>query len=121
MHIHVVKSGETLWQIANYYGVSVASITQINGLQDPNRIVVGLALVIPTEDVYYTVQPGDTLWAIARRYGTTVEFILQNNQIADPGNIYPGMVIYIPALRYRVQPGETLGKLLKDMEFLCKI
>lgn len=109
MHIHVVQAGETLWQIANYYGVSVASIAQINGLQDPNRIVVGLALVIPTEDIYYTVQPGDTLWTIARRYGTTVEFILANNQIADPGNIYPGMVIYIPAVRHQVQPGETLG------------
>jgi len=111
MHIHVVRAGETLWQIANYYGVSIESITVINGLQDPNRIVVGLALVIPTEDIYYTVQPGDTLWAIARRYGTTIEFILQNNQITDPGNIYPGMVIYIPAVRHRVQPGETLWQI----------
>lgn len=66
-------------------------------------------MVIPTEDIYYTVQPGDNLWVIAQRYGTTVEFILENNQIADPSNIYPGMVIYIPAVRHQVQPGETLG------------
>jgi spore germination protein len=108
MHIHVVNAGETLWKIANYYGVSVASIAKINGLLDPNQIIIGLALVIPTEDVYHTVQPGQTLWSISQQYGTTIEFILQNNQIANPNNIYPGMVIYIPAFRYRVQPGETL-------------
>lgn len=108
MHIHVVNAGETLWKIANYYGVSVASIAKINGLPDPNKIIIGLALVIPTEDVYHIVQLGQTLWSIAQQYGTTIEFILQNNQITNPNNIYPGMVIYIPAFRHRVQPGETL-------------
>ncbi|NLC68114.1 MAG: LysM peptidoglycan-binding domain-containing protein [Clostridiaceae bacterium] len=108
MHIHVVRAGESLWQIANLYGVSITSIARINGLTDLGRIVPGLALVIPTEDIYYTVQPGDTLWTIAQRFGTTVGFIMQNNQIADPNSIYPGMVIYIPAIRHQVRPGESL-------------
>ena len=111
MLIHVVKAGETLWQIANNYRVSITSIVEINGLLDPNRIVIGLALVIPTEDVYHTVQPGETLWGIAQKYGTTVQFILQNNQITDPNNIYPGMVLYIPAISHRIQPGETLWQI----------
>mgnify|MGYP000901063011 CR=1 FL=1 len=32
MLIHVVKPGETLWQIANRYRVSTASIAEVNGL-----------------------------------------------------------------------------------------
>ncbi|HRU42256.1 MAG TPA: LysM peptidoglycan-binding domain-containing protein, partial [Candidatus Diapherotrites archaeon] len=108
MLIHVVKPRETLWQIANRYRVSTASIAEVNGLPDPNRLVVGQALVIPTEDIFHTVLPGETLWKIAQTYGTTIQAILQNNQIANPNNIYPGLVLYIPALRYRIQPGDTL-------------
>jgi spore germination protein len=108
MLIHVVKPRETLWQIANFYRVSTASIAEINGLPDPNRLAIGQALVIPTEDIFHTVLSGESLWRIAQSYGTTVQAILQNNQIPNPDNIYPGLVLYIPALRYRIQPGDTL-------------
>ena len=111
MLIHVVSAGETLWQISNYYHVSVESIVEINKLLNPDNIVIGLALVIPTEDIYYIVKPGDSIWRIAQEYGTTVDLILRNNQIANPNAIYPGMVIYIPAIRHRVQPGETLSQI----------
>jgi spore germination protein len=107
MFIHVVTPGESLWEIANRYDVSVSETAEVNGLPDPSRLVIGQALVIPSED-YDTVQPGDTLWEIARTYGTTVQTILQNNRIADPDRITPGMVLYLPALRHRVMPGETL-------------
>lgn len=108
MLIHVVRAGESLWQIANNYRVSIASIVDVNELQYPNQLVIGQALVIPTEDVLHTVSQGETLWRIAQRYKTTIQTILQNNQISDPNNIYPGLVLYIPAPRHRVQPGETL-------------
>ena len=108
MFIHVVTQGETLWQIASQYRVPMTDIITINELPDPNRLVIGQALVISSEDVFYTVKPGDTLWKIAQAYGTTVQTIAQNNQIANPANIYPGMFLYIPAVRYRVQTGDTL-------------
>lgn len=108
MLIHVVRPGETLWQIANNYRVSIASIVDVNELEFPNRLVIGMALVIPTEDVLHTVSQGETLWRIAQIYGTTIQTILQNNQISNPNNIYPGLVLFIPAPRHRVQPGETL-------------
>lgn len=109
MLIHVVKAGETLWKIANYYRVSIPSIIEVNGLQYPNQLVIGQALVIPTEDIFHTVEQGETLWRIAQRYRTAVQTIVQNNQIANPNNIYPGQILYIPAPRHRVQPGETLS------------
>jgi LysM repeat protein len=45
--IHVVKSGETLGQIAQMYGVTVAAIMRANNLSNPNLIQVGQRLVIP--------------------------------------------------------------------------
>ncbi|MDH4207895.1 MAG: LysM peptidoglycan-binding domain-containing protein [Anaerolineae bacterium] len=45
--IHVVQQGETLSEIARTYGVSAEQLAQANGLDDPNAISVGQALVIP--------------------------------------------------------------------------
>jgi len=108
MIIHTVSSGQTLWTIANIYGVSVASIIETNELTYPNRLVIGQALVIPTEATYHTVRTGESLWSIARTYGVTVQSIIQRNQLSDPDRILPGQVLYIPAPRYRVQSGDTL-------------
>ncbi len=108
MFIHVVKAGESLWQIANRYNVPIAPIIRANGLINPNVLVVGEALVIPAEDMIHVVGPGDTLWQIAQRYGVSLSYILENNSIPDPDNIRPGLVIYIPATSHRVAPGESL-------------
>jgi LysM repeat protein len=45
--IHVVQAGETLSEIARTYGVTTEAIVQANGLDNPNAISMGLALVIP--------------------------------------------------------------------------
>ncbi len=45
--VHVVASDETLWQIALSYGVKVADILEMNGLQaNTNAIYVGEKLII---------------------------------------------------------------------------
>lgn len=108
MLIYVVKPGDTLSQIAGLYRVSVASIVEVNGLPDPNLLLVGQSLIIPTEAAVHTVSYGETLWSISQRYGTTIQNIVQFNQIADPNNIYPGMTLYIPAPTHTIRYGETL-------------
>ncbi len=113
MFIHVVKAGESLWQIANNYHVPMAPIILANGLTDPNVLVVGEALVIPMGEVVYIVKPGDTLWKIAQNYGVSVQYILQNNSIANPNIISPGQTIYIPVMRYSVMAGDTLWKIAR--------
>lgn len=111
MVIHVVSQGQSVWSIANYYGVSVGDIVNVNGLANPGNIVIGQALVIPVEAVYHTVRPGESLWRIAQSYGITPQEILRYNQLPDPNRINPGDVLFIPAPRHRIQPGETLGQI----------
>ncbi len=108
MLIHVVRPGETLWQISSFYRVPVSRIVEVNELPNANLLLIGQALVIPTEDTIHTVRSGDTLWRIAQNYGVSIQSIVQANDIENPSNISPGLRLFIPALRHRVQRGEAL-------------
>jgi len=50
MTVHTVRPGDTVFRIARSYGVSMQALAQANGLSDPDRIIVGQALVIPGAD-----------------------------------------------------------------------
>jgi LysM repeat protein len=47
---HTVQVGETVWGIATANGLSVDAVAAYNGLSDPNLIVVGDTLEVPTAD-----------------------------------------------------------------------
>jgi murein DD-endopeptidase MepM/ murein hydrolase activator NlpD len=46
---HIVRRGETLWSIAEYYGTSIEALRRINRLRDADHVVVRQKLQIPTE------------------------------------------------------------------------
>jgi peptidoglycan DL-endopeptidase LytE len=45
---YTVKAGDSLWKIATAHGVSIADLVQENRLQNPNVILVGQKLWIPS-------------------------------------------------------------------------
>ena len=45
--IYQVKSGDTLWAIADRFGTSVSELVFTNAIANPNLIYVGQVLVIP--------------------------------------------------------------------------
>lgn len=47
VYLHRMRAGETLFSIANTYGVSVASIAAANDIRNPNYIFAGQVLRIP--------------------------------------------------------------------------
>lgn len=46
--LHVVEPGDTLLRIAGQYNVSLELMIELNRLEDPNRLEVGQAILIPT-------------------------------------------------------------------------
>lgn len=97
MIIHTVSRGESVYRIAQKYDVSVQEIAEANQLNNPSRITIGQALVIPVDYIRYSVKSGETLYLLARRYGTTVSQILSvNPDITNPSKIYAGQSIIIP-------------------------
>jgi murein DD-endopeptidase MepM/ murein hydrolase activator NlpD len=52
--IRRVASGDTLWDIARVYGVSVEAIVSANNIEDPKDIKIGQLLIIPGADLSST-------------------------------------------------------------------
>lgn len=96
MQIHVVQPGQTVYGLAQAYRTTMQAIIQANELQNPERLVVGQALVMPIYGRFYWVQPGDSFWSIAQRYGLNMNTLAKLNglNINDPLAI--GTQLYIP-------------------------
>jgi len=95
MQIHVVQKGQSLYGIAQAYGINYQEIAQANELVDPSRIVVGQALVIPITGSFHWVQPGQSLYVIARLYGMTVNELAQINRLSITQSLQIGQRLYI--------------------------
>lgn len=112
--IHVVKSGDSIWGISRQYGVSANRMIRVNGLENPNKLVIGLALLIPEPYFQYKVQPGDTLGKIANQFGVMINEITQINHLTNPGNLYQGQRLTIPIIFHRViTDSETLNDIAR--------
>lgn len=106
MVIYTVRQGDSLYSIAQQYGVPMQMLIDDNRLANPERLVVGQTIVIVTDSITHTVAPGESLFSIARRYGVTVATILEANpDITNPAVIYPGQSIVIPV------PDRKLGNI----------
>ena len=79
MPIHVVKSGETIYSIAQLYGVSADRIVYDNELAAQQNLVPGQALLILMPSRVHIVREGQTIEQIAEEYSITVKNLYQNN------------------------------------------
>ncbi len=108
---YVVRSGDSLGRIAKDYGVTVAELTALNRLANPNKLRAGQKILLPGEHTIkppapkrvaskpkpaavapvsesgsgvkvYVVQSGDSLSKIAKRHGVTIAALKQANNLS---------------------------------------
>lgn len=87
--IYVVKRGDSLWKIANDYGVTVDALKELNNLTT-NGLQIGQQLIVPAQasdtpanEIVYTVKKGDSLWTIAQQYNTTISALKTRNNLTS--------------------------------------
>lgn len=94
-----VKSGETLSQIAEKFGISTDTIKWANDMSSKDSIKPGQKLrILPVSGVSITVKNGDTLEGLAKKYQANAESILQYpfNNISDDLKLKVGDSVMIP-------------------------
>lgn len=122
---YVIKPGDTFFSIARRFNVSVDALLAANPGANPDRLLIGQQICVPTLPTptitcpgpTYTIRPGDTLFSLARTLGTTVQAILAANPGINPNFLEVGQILCLPTggalpctngTIYRVQPGDTL-------------
>lgn len=106
---YTVKSGDTLYSIAENYGVTADTVRQLNYLQG-DSIQANQVLRIPLlegfteegrptptpEPLFHVVTAGETLYGIAVQYGVEPTSIIAANNISDQSSIFVGQSLRIP-------------------------
>jgi LysM repeat protein len=98
---YIVKSGDTLSEIAEKYNTTYQKIAQDNNIENPNLIYPNQKLKIytnvsqETNETIYIVKSGDTLSEIAQKFNTTYQKIAKDNNISNPNLIYPNQKLVI--------------------------
>lgn len=101
---YTVKSGDSLWAIANANGISIANLRQWNNING-DIIHPGQKLIVKKGQTgstnssntqgsnqtagSHTVKNGDTLWGLSQTYGTSIQKIKQLNGLSGD-TIYIG-------------------------------
>lgn len=102
---HIVQAGQTLFSIAQLYGLTVQELAAANGIANPNILDVGQELTIPAAGTVqvpdttsvHVVSYGETIYSIALRYGVTVEALALHNNLENVNRIDVGQEIKIPS------------------------
>jgi len=116
---YTVQDGDTLYDIAQHFGVNVEDLMDANDITDPGSLSVGQKLVIPgqepgqvpegtaspeaeaatttpTAEGVYIVQEGDYPGSIAEQFGISAEELMEANGITDPTSLIVGQELIIP-------------------------
>jgi len=94
---YIVKGGDTLSTIAEYYGISIESILWANNMSEKDFIKPGQTLDVPPSDgVLVTVKSGDTLAGLAKKYSANEQSIADFNWLDYPFTLESGVELFIP-------------------------
>ena len=109
---HKVRQGDSLWNIARQYGVTVNQVTRWNRLDGGALIKPGQKLVIwqkgkasangkRVRTVHYTVRNGDSLYRISQKFNVSINDLRRWNNLSKGKYLQPGqhLKLYVDVTR----------------------
>ena len=99
---YIVQEGDSLWQIAERFGVTIEDLQQANNISEPGEVVIGTRIVIPGLSGVsgrldtITISYGETLRSLSRRYGVSELTLARLNRLVSPAELYAGAPLIVP-------------------------
>lgn len=100
---YTIRSGDTLYNLAQRFNTTVEAIRRANPGIDPNRLQIGMQICIPgsgetcpSGSERYLIQGGDTFYILAVRLNTTIATLIELNPGVDPTRLQIGQPICVP-------------------------
>jgi LysM repeat protein len=94
--LYVVRRGDTIYDIARMFGVSVNTIIWGNDLKSSIIYENQTLIILPVSGVRHLVKEGDTLEGIAKLYKGNLEEIIKFNNLSADQKLAVGETIIIP-------------------------
>ncbi len=111
-----VKSGDTLFELAQRFNSTPSEIRELNGMNRQDFLIQGNIIKLPLKTalaqnkenfvdkathkvLIYIVKSGDTLWEIAQAFKTSLQSLKSWNNLINPRQLRAGqrIKIYVPA------------------------
>lgn len=99
---YIVQEGDSLWEIAARFGITVEELQRANNISDPGQVVIGARLDIPGLSGVngqldtITILYGETLRSVSRRYNISEALLAQLNRLVSPAELYTGGPLIVP-------------------------
>lgn len=110
---YVVRSGDTLWDVAERFGTTVSDLVARNGFSSGGvTLRVGDRISVPRDGTTggaattgstgtgvgnYVVRAGDSAWDIASAAGIDIDTLLAANGLSNTSTILPGQRLTVPS------------------------
>ncbi len=134
--LHQIEQGETLFSIAQRYGIQMDALKSSNPDINTKKLNAGDTLRVPLfpklfvgEKIHHTVQEGETLFQISQKYKVSIEEIRKWNVLGNQSlSVGEELIVYLTKptpdsrgtapnwqqyITHTVQAGETLYAIAK--------
>ena len=109
--VYVVRSGDSVSQIAKMFEVSAKTIIWANDLNSAGVIQPGQTLVIlPVSGVRHSVQKGETLASIAKKYDADIEEIMDFNGFEKDHTLAIDDTIIVPGGEMQIEAPTAVAR-----------
>lgn len=113
LKIHIVKKGDTLYELAKKYQTTLDEVIALNPqIAQPDQLDIGMKVKIPSKPkpvdppasdyVYkHVVEQGDSLWKLGKAWDVPLqEMIKANPHLKNPNVLMTGEIVYVPKMHH---------------------